>query len=91
MKFIPSRDLRLRTGEIFDELRKEGEMIVTANGKPASLMIPIDETNLEQTLFLIRSIKTKEAIRNMRETIRKNKLSHKDIEREIAAVKEGRW
>ena len=53
MKFIPSRDLRLKTASVLNELKKEGEIIINSNGKPSSLMLPVDETNLEQTLFLL--------------------------------------
>ncbi len=90
MKFVPSRDLRLKTAEVFEDLKKEGEIIVTSNGIPVSLVMPIDERNLEHTLFLIRSIKTKGAIRNMRETLIENELTNEDIVEEINAVREGK-
>ncbi len=83
MKFIPSRDLRLKTASVLNELKKEGEIIITSNGKPSSLMLPIDETNLEQTLFFVKSMKAKAAARNMRSTFKKNKISTEDIDKEI--------
>ena len=83
MKFIPSRDLRLKTASVLNELKKEGEIIITSNGKPSSLMLPVDETNLEQTLFFVKSMKAKVAARNMRSTFKKNKISTEDIDKEI--------
>ena len=87
MKFIPSRDLRLKTASVLSELKKEGEIIITSNGKPSSLMLPIDESNLEQTLSFIKSMKAKTALRNMRLTFRKNKISADDIDKEIKDVR----
>ncbi len=87
MKFIPSRDLRLKTASVLNELKKEGEIIITSNGKPSSLMLPVDETNLEQVLFFVKSMKTKAAVRNMRITFKKNKISAEDIDKEINAVR----
>jgi len=87
MKFIPSRDLRLRTASVLNELKKEGEIIITSNGKPSSLMLPIDETNLEQTLFFIKSMKAKTAVRNMRQTFENKKISLEDIDKEIESVR----
>lgn len=87
MKFIPSRDLRLKTASVLNELKKEGEIIITSNGKPSSLMLPVDETNLEQTLFFVKSMKAKATVRNMRLTFKKNKISTEDIDREINAAR----
>ncbi len=87
MKFIPSRDLRLKTASVLNELKKEGEIIITSNGKPSSLMLPVDETNLEQVLFFVKSMKTKAAVRNMRITFKKNKISTEDTDKEINAVR----
>ena len=83
MKFIPSRDLRLKTASVLNELKKEGEIIINSNGKPSSLMLPIDETNLEQTLFFVKSMKAKAAARNISLTFKKNKISTEDIDKEI--------
>jgi prevent-host-death family protein len=87
MKFIPSRDLRLKTASVLNDLKKDGEIIITSNGKPSSLMISIDESNLEQTLSFIKSMKAKTALRNIRLTLRNNKISSDDIDKEIKAVR----
>ena len=68
MKFIPSRELRLRTNKVFEDLKEEEEIIVTQNGLPIALMIPIDESSLNETLNSWKSIKIKSAVRELRES-----------------------
>ena len=68
MKFIPSRELRLRTNKVFEDLKEEEEIIVTQNGLPVALMIPIDESSLNETLNSWKSIKIKSAVRELRES-----------------------
>ena len=67
MKFIPSRELRLRTNKVFEDLKEE-EIIVTQNGLPIALMIPINESSLNETLNSWKSIKIKSAVRELRES-----------------------
>jgi len=50
MKFVPLRELRLRTAEILKMLQDEDEIVVTLNGKPASIMIPANEDDLDQVM-----------------------------------------
>ena len=69
MKFIPSRELRLRTNKVFEDLKEEEEIIVTQNGLPVALMIPIDESSLNETLNSWKSIKLKNIVRDLRETV----------------------
>ncbi len=38
MKFLPSRELRLRPGRVWKDLKKAREMVVTANGRPVALL-----------------------------------------------------
>ncbi|MCK4626074.1 MAG: type II toxin-antitoxin system prevent-host-death family antitoxin [Phycisphaerae bacterium] len=66
MKFIPSRDLRIRPGQVWKQLRKEGELIVTSNGKPVALMVPVDD-DFEESLHILRGIRAKAALRKLQE------------------------
>ena len=52
--------------------------------------MPIDASNMEITLSLIRSIKVKNAVRNMRESALGGGIMDKDIAKEIDAAREGR-
>ena len=87
MKFVPSRELRLRTAQVLKMLEEEGEIVVTANGKPASVMLSAKEDNLEQMMAMVRTIRAKNAARRMREVAIKRKLTEEDVNKEIAAVK----
>jgi PHD/YefM family antitoxin component YafN of YafNO toxin-antitoxin module len=87
MKFSPSRELRLKTTEIFKMLQNEDEIVVTLNGKPTSIMIPVNEDNLEQIMSMIKRIKTKNALRRMRERAAENNITEHDIDEEIKKVR----
>jgi len=84
MKFVPSRELRLRTAEILKMLQDEDEIVVTLNGKPASIMIPANENDLDQVMSMIKRIKSKNALRRMREKAAENNIAEYDIDEEIA-------
>ena len=74
MKFIPSRDLRIRPGEVWKKLKTERELIVTSHGHPVALMVPVDEKNIEESLTNLRRVRAKTAIKNMQEQAAKNGL-----------------
>jgi len=67
MKFINFRDLRLNTNKVIEDLKEEEEIIVTKNGLPVALMIPIDESSLNETVNYWKSIRIKKAVRVLRE------------------------
>ena len=75
MKFVPLRELRLRTAEILKMLQDEDEIVVTLNGKPASIMIPANEDDLDQVMSMIKRIKAKNALRRMREKASENNIT----------------
>jgi len=84
MKFVPLRELRLRTAEILKMLQDEDEIVVTLNGKPASIMIPANEDDLDQVMSMIKRIKAKNALRRMREKASENNITEYDVDEEIA-------
>jgi len=62
MKFIPSRDLRIRPGKVWKDLKVERELVVTSRGQPVAVMVSADGGNLEETLRSIRRARAAEAI-----------------------------
>ena len=80
MKFIPSRDLRIRPGQVWKQLRKEKELIITSNGKPVALMTPVTEDNLEEELQTTR--RAHEALKSLQEDARRRglKFTQKQID-----------
>ena len=88
MKFISSRDLRRKSGEVWEKVGEE-DYIVTSNGKPVAIITAADE-NLEQQLSAIRRAKAELAVYNMRKhSLQKglNKVTSQVIEAEIDAVR----
>ena len=86
MKFIPSRDLRIRPGEVWKRLRAERELVITSNGRPVAVMIPVRDDNLAQTIQTMRRARLQETIRQMqRESVRKglDRLTMAEIDEEI--------
>ena len=48
IKFTTSKDLRLRTGDIINSVKKGDRYIVTYRGKPVALMLPFSDQNVSE-------------------------------------------
>lgn len=93
MRFISVRDLRGKSGEIWQGLSKEKEMIITSNGKPIALLFAISEENLEESLTAARRARAILAVESMqRKSVEAgvHKLTSKEIEEEIKADRSNR-
>ena len=66
MKFIASRDLRIRPGSVWNLLRQEKDLIVTSNGKPVGILTAVDESTLEDILATLRQARAQGAIGALR-------------------------
>jgi hypothetical protein len=90
MKTIASRTLAARPGEVWEDLEREGAVIITKDGVPRSIMIPTsDATLLEdvQELVFARARKAVRAIRTRAAETGTDTLSPADIQREIKATR----
>ena len=67
MKFISVKDFKTAPPDIWKKLSAEREMVVTNNGKPIALMIPLNDEMLEDTVTAIRRIKAINALKKMQE------------------------
>lgn len=93
MRFVTVRDLRLKSGEIWRELKKEGDMVITSNGKPVAVLSGIDSDHLEEYMRVLRRARAALAINKIQENSRRkglDKLSGAEIEAEIQAVRRSR-
>jgi antitoxin (DNA-binding transcriptional repressor) of toxin-antitoxin stability system len=63
MKFVSVRDFRTSSAKIWQELPKEQEMVITNNVKPISLLTPLSDKTLENTLSAIRQAKAINAVK----------------------------
>jgi antitoxin (DNA-binding transcriptional repressor) of toxin-antitoxin stability system len=90
MKFITVRDLRTTPAQIWKDLPEEQEMIITNNGKPIALLTPVNDSDMEETLSVIRKARAINTVSRMQFSSVKNKLSdmtEDEIGVEIKAVR----
>jgi prevent-host-death family protein len=93
MKFVTVRDFRIRPGEVWKNLEKDEEVIITSNGKPIAMLTGISDVNFDETLKIFRRTKAELAVSKMRKTAVKRGLSSilkEEIEAEIKAVRKAR-
>ena len=93
MRFVSARDLRSKSAEIWKDLPREREMVITNNGRPVAILASITESNLEESLSAFRQARAIQAVAALqRESVKKgtDKLSMTEIEAEITAVRETR-
>ncbi len=93
MEFITVRDLRTRPGQIWDKLRQQHDLILTANGRPIAVLSHIDEGGVEETLASLRRARAQAALSRLRTdaaTQGLDRLSVDEIEAEITAARNER-
>jgi prevent-host-death family protein len=88
MQFVTVRDFRSSSKEIWDKLSRDEEIVITNNGRPTALLVPIAEGNFEETLSGIRQAKAMRDFNNMREeAAERGFLSDEEINAEIQAYR----
>jgi prevent-host-death family protein len=93
MKFVTVRDFRIRPGEVWKNLEKDEEVIITSNGKPIAMITGISDVTFDETIKVFRRAKAELAVSRMRKTATKNGLtglSREEIDAEIKAVRKAR-
>ena len=93
MKFVTVRDLRGRSAEVWRELAVEHEIVVTSNGKPIAILTSTSEETFEQTIREVRRARAMQAVSSLQQgslAARRDKISGKEIDAEIAAVRAAR-
>jgi len=93
MKTVTIRDFRTRPKQVRDALKKEKEAVLTANGRPVALMIPVDAGTVDQTLETLRRARGLEALRAIRSKSRErglDRLSGTEIDAIIKKTRRAR-
>jgi antitoxin (DNA-binding transcriptional repressor) of toxin-antitoxin stability system len=70
-----------------------GDLVVTAQGEPAAVLLPVQAENLESTLSVLRSVRAVQALTALQQTAADNgtcELSKKDTDAEIEAARQNR-
>jgi antitoxin (DNA-binding transcriptional repressor) of toxin-antitoxin stability system len=93
MKTVTIRDLRTRPRQVRDSLRGEREAVLTANGRPVAVLIPVDAGSIDATLETIRRAQALEAMQAIQRHSRARGLARMpmaDIDRVIASTRRRR-
>lgn len=86
MKTIASRMLAARPGRVWEDLEREGALVITKDGVPRSIMVPTSDATLVediQELVFARARRAVRAIRTRAAETGADSLTRVDIEREI--------
>lgn len=90
MKTITIRDLRTRPRQARETLRGGQEALLTANGKPVALMVPVSGESLDDTLIAWRRAKAQMALAAIRAQARDSgadRLSVRELDKVVAAAR----
>ena len=88
--FFTVRDLRSTSKTVWDTLEKQKEVVITNNGKPTALMIPIDDNNFDDVLASVRQASAMRAVNRMRMAAAESgasRFSPDEINAEITAAR----
>ena len=93
MKFITVRDLRGHPGKVWNELSREGDLVLTSNGKPVAILSAVSEDNLEESFAAVRRARAVAAVEKIQaKSVVKGTeaLSLEEVNQEISAVRKAR-
>ena len=86
MKFIPSRQLSARPGKVWDDLKREGAIVITKDGIPFAVMVPTSDTTMVddvEELVFARARKAVRAIRSEASQQGLDRITAEEIDKEI--------
>jgi prevent-host-death family protein len=90
VKTVTIRDLRTRPKQVREALKREREAVLTANGRPVAVLVPVDAASIDETLETLRRARGLEALRALRRESRRRglvRLSIADIDAVIARAR----
>ena len=88
MNFYTIQELQAAPDDLLQELARDGELVITRDGKSAALMLNLADGSFEETLNAVRQAKAQLAFASMRaRAAARGFMSEEEIEAEIAAVR----
>lgn len=93
MKTISVRDLRSKSAQIWQELQREKDMVVTSKGRPVGVLSHACQANLERTLTSMRRARAMLGLFEMQvHSVKagRDRMSLREINSEIIAVRRQR-
>ena len=88
MKFVSVRELRDRTAQLWRDLQREKDLVVTNNGKPVAILTATDSDSFERSLGEIRRCRANDALSALQRDAAErglDRLTMDDIDAEIRA------
>jgi len=84
MEFLNVREFRTYPKRVWEKLAKQGEIVVTNNGRPTALMLNIENGDYDDLARAIRQARAMIALNSIRaEAAERGFLSDEEIEAEI--------
>jgi len=91
MEFVPYRVLRNKPTALRQQLREQGELVVTVDGKPFAVMIDLGGSeNMDEIMLLVSRLRAQMAARSIRSQARRNGLDQMNEEQVDALVQKTR-
>lgn len=93
MKTISVRELRSKSAQVWRELQREKDMVITSKGRPVGVLSFASEANLERTLTTMRRARAMLGVLEMQVLSVKegrDRLSLAEINAEVAAARRKR-
>ncbi len=91
MEIFSVNALQKEPQNIYDSIRKNGEAVITDNGKPILLMLDISQDNLDEIMKAVRSARAMIAFNAMQAVGAANGyMSEDEINAEIQSVRDER-
>ena len=90
---IPSRTLAARPGRVWEDLEREGTVVITKDGVPRSIMVPTSDATLLEDIQELVFARARRAVREIRSQARAagtDALTSTDIEQEITEARRTR-
>ncbi|OGV70555.1 MAG: hypothetical protein A3K19_24850 [Lentisphaerae bacterium RIFOXYB12_FULL_65_16] len=75
MKFVASRELRLRPAGVWEDVRTFGEVVITSNGQPVAVMAPVTGETFEATVRALRRARAEATLRSIQDDARRRGVS----------------
>ena len=90
MKFMSVREFRQSTAKVWQALDEDGEIVLTNNGQPRALIVPVSDETFDEVLDGVRSAHLGITIRQMQEAsvaAGTDKMTMEEIDAIIAEVR----
>ena len=93
MSTISVSDLKKRSAKQWAKSAKIRDLVITAQGRPVAVLLPVDASSLNPTLSTLRSVRALQAQAALQRASAANgtdKLTMADIDTEIATARRSR-